>query len=280
MRDGIPHRGEAQSCDGRSLRHEHRFVDPARLEAAGQIDPGRIRYHPAVLKPAKLPLIPSDDNPLACRRIPDGQDIAGIFGVHDSVRDMPPIAQGMIEGRLTNHEVASYQPFDGLTTVRGYRHVGPHQARLLGHVELPPDIEQREPLAHEKTVAEIRLGARVVGCGGNVEVPEYPLAAAIHDVEQDRAVARSDVLRFQQVEVGRKLDAARCIERRVVDVADDPVGAVLRIHLEMDSPRKPFIGAGEAPRPAAEHVLPDFHIEADSFRARGRRTQQDQESNK
>ena len=97
--------------------------------------------------------------------------------VPDCVREMPPIAQGMIECRLTNHEVASYQPFNGLAAVRGDRHVGPHQARLLGHVELPPDIEQRETLAHEKTVAEIRLGARVVGRGGGVEVPQYPLSA-------------------------------------------------------------------------------------------------------
>ena len=108
----------------------------------------------------------------------------------------------MIECRLAYHEVASYQPFDGLTVVRGNWHVGPHQARLLGHVELPPDIEQRETLAHEKTVAEIRLGARVVGRRGGVEVPQHPLSAAVHDIEQYRGVARADVLGFQQVEVG------------------------------------------------------------------------------
>ena len=48
----------------------------------------------------------------------------------------------------------------------------------------------------------------------------------------------------------------------------------------MDPPREPFVGAGKAPGPAAEHVLADFHIEADRFRARGRGAQQDQARNK
>ena len=106
---------------------------------------------------------------------------------------MPPIAQRTIENRLAYHEVASFQPFDGLTAVRGDRQVGPHQTRLLGHVELPPDKEKRESLVQKKTIAKIRLGARIVGRGGNIEVPEYLLAATIHDVEQYRAVARPDV---------------------------------------------------------------------------------------
>ena len=71
-----------------------------------------------------------------------------------------------------------------------------------------------------------------------------------------------------------------CIERRVVDLPNDPVGAVLRIHLEMGPPHKPFIGVGEAPGPAAEHVLADLHIETDRFCARARCTQQDQKQAK
>ena len=79
--------------------------------------------------------------------------MSGCFGdrrIHNRVRDMRPIAQGMIESPLAHHEVASYQSFDGITAVRGNRQIGPHQARPPGHIELLPDTWKRKTVVHEK----------------------------------------------------------------------------------------------------------------------------------
>jgi hypothetical protein len=69
------------------------------------------------------------------------------------------------------------------------RHLDTDRALARGRVELPADPDDREPAAHQESVADL-VERRLI------ETRQHGLVAAVHDVEQQRAVSLSRVFRL------------------------------------------------------------------------------------
>src|SRR5262249_47974584 len=75
--------------------------------------------------------------------------------------------------------------------------------------------------------------ARIVGARAVVELTQGPLVAAVVDLEEDLAVAPAQVDWLQDVEIGGVLHHPAGVAGRLVEVHDQGVARIVRIHLEV-----------------------------------------------
>jgi hypothetical protein len=100
---------------------------------------------------------------------------------------------------------------------------------------------------------------------------ERNLAPAVIDLEEQSAAGLGRIDRLEDNHVGGELDLASGIARRLVQVEDNGIAAILRIHLEVSGPGEPLVGASCAEGVAPGHHFPLRHFEPGKPRIYGRR---------
>ncbi len=114
-----------------------------------------------------------------------------------------------------------------------HRQVNPHQAGLIGHVELPADPREGEPESHQKSIAEIIFCLRI-GKTAAIEPGERAAIAAVRHFDERRAVRATVVLRPEQVHVRGEFHEAGCVAWRLVEIDDNAIVRVGGIDGEVD----------------------------------------------
>ena len=279
QRDEVADAGRPQPHERRVVGAVHDLIDAVRLESAFQVHRAGVRYYRAVLDPAEAPLVARNDFPFVFHPAPNGHHVVGILRVLDLVGPVVPVRERVMVLGAPDHEVRPHQPLDGGTVrVLRDRRVHAHPQRVvIGYVPLPAKPEQGESVAHQESVAEVRLGRGGEAALGHVEVAEHPLAPAVVDLMQQGAPALFHEPGADQMEIGGHLDLPVGVSRRESDVGDDLVGVVFGIEGEMDDPDDLLVGAGEAEAPASEHVRPfadlePHHLGGGGNRKRGQQT--------
>ena len=181
------------------------------------------------------------------------EHVIGASGLDHGIGVVAAIGNGGHRGVGAGNDVAAHETGDRRATERRNRHRHPHAAGR--HVPLPAHPEQREALRHERPVAELRLGRRVVGASRLLEHGEDALRAAIAGLVEQPAVAARRIDRLQQVEIRRGLDQPARVDGGEREIDDALVARRLRVEGEMDAPDDFFVGTGGAESAAAEHRL-------------------------
>ena len=105
-----------------------------------------------------------------------------------------------------------------------------------------------------KLSPKVGLGTGIERGAAAVEHGQHALAAAIGNLVKDGAVAAARIARLKHIEVGRELDQALSVARRLVDVADDLVRGQVRIDGEEYFADHALVWPRGAERFSAEHV--------------------------
>ena len=127
-----------------------------------------------------------------------------------------------------------------------------------------PDQTIDPAAAHREAVADIGERLRIVHALRAVgDVAEQHLAAAIVDLVEDAAVALGRVLGPQHEEVGRVLDHAARVARRLVDQRDALVAGRIGIDLALGDADHLLIGADRAERGAVGQRLDGLDLDRD-----------------
>ena len=126
--------------------------------------------------------------------------------------------------------------------------------------------------------ADSRVG-RLVGVVGAglpdvVEQLRRELRAAVGNIDQQGAVGAQRIGRAQQHDIGRRLDPALRVARRLVDVGDDRVARVGRVDRNGGARRDLHIGTDAAEASALERRTALQHFEADHLRV-GRQSKEE-----
>jgi hypothetical protein len=134
------------------------------------------------------------------------------------------------EPPLGKNLVGAHQPFDGSLDGRSPGRVEPEELGNRGNVVLPAEPDQREPVAHQKAVAQVGGRHRVAAPGGTpVEITHHRLATPVGDLHQGGTVAPPRIDRAQDVEIGRVLHPAVLAPGRLVQIDDPCISRVGRI---------------------------------------------------
>ena len=181
---------------------------------------------------------------------------------------MIAIGERRVVGALREYEVASHQSGNPSPVVGGHRHVHAHGARACGYIPLPSHPQQREALPHQRPVAELRLGGRIERRRGLLEGDQHRLAATIADLVEQPAVAAPRIDRFQQVEVGARLDLAPPVARPQFEIDDEGIGWRFGIEREVDAADQLLVRPGRAEWPAGEHHFAPIDPQPDDARLR------------
>ena len=102
--------------------------------------------------------------------------------------------------------------------------------------------------AHQKAVAGMRRGARVVRGWSIVEELQHPLVATIAVVEKDAAIAVRRVERLQDREIGGKADEPVGVQRRLVEIGNAVLRRGCGVDCEPRASDEPLIGPDRAKR--------------------------------
>ena len=157
----------------------------------------------------------------------------GARGIDDRIRLMSAIGdRRAVVAFAPGMKLPRTQPVIGWPLFGGDRNVHPHAA--FGHVPLPSHPEQREALAHQRAVAELRRGRRIRGVRGVLEHRQNPLGAAIAGFVEQAAVAARRIDRLQEIEVRRELDEPLRVLRREMQIDDAPILRQRGIEREVD----------------------------------------------
>ena len=220
-RGGIANRGEAEAGDWRVRRAVRDLVSRPRLEAA-------VERHGVTGE------APPRARNLAARRreeLRTGGEAAVRAGRIDGV-----VARQIVDREFSRacvcRPLRADDAGDRGATIGRHRHADAHRQRPLGHIELPPDPDQRVAEPHQEPIAKIVVGRRVWRPAA-IEAVQRDLVTAIEDVDERCAVS-SRRLRPQDVQIGRELDAARGVDGGLVEVGDDLVVGILGVDGEMD----------------------------------------------
>ena len=165
-----------------------------------------------------------------------------------------PAAQG--EGRdpgPVGDELRSHQAGERPGAAARHRHVEQHAPVARQQVAFPCRPHHGVPAPHEKAVAGVAQSPRSVRRRRVVEELELALVAAVAVSEEEPAPARPH--RFQDAHIGRVLDEAVAIARRLVEIHDLRVRAGLRIDGEVRTPDEAFVGTGVLERMAVRERL-------------------------
>ena len=276
-RDHVADRRGPEADDRRILRRVDDLVDLAGLELRRHIHARCIRNRFAFVVAREPPLAPRHDPARPLDRVAHGQHVVGRIGIEHGVGAMLAIGQRVIGFLLGHDEVAAHEPANRAAVLGRGRRIDADQTLPLRHVELPADPQQREALAHQEAVAHLGGRGRIEAAARVVEESEHAFAAAIGDLIEHRAVAAPDRLRLDHVEVGRELDLARRVSRRLVEIGHDAVRRQRRIHGEEDLSRQLLVRTGGAEGLAADEIAARLHIDADDLGERRRGGDQEQQ---
>ena len=272
----IANRRQPQSRQRRVFGHVDHVVYSAGLEAAGEIDGGRILDDAVPVLSGELPFLPGNGVPFPAHPVTYREHVAGIRRVSHRIGNVATVPKRIRIHLLGNEDVASHQALDRLARVRGHRRVDPQQAVVERRIVLPADPQEGESLLEKETVAVVFRGQRVARCGRTVEPAERRDPSPVGDVEEHRTVTRRNVLRFDKQEIRREFHPAGAVGRCVVDIGDDPVGGIRRIHGEVNPPGHPLVSSGGSVTSAVGHVVPTLDVDPDHLGRNGRnRGQQD-----
>ena len=172
----------------------------------------------AMLLAGEPPLVARDQAPGRVDTVTDGEPDAGIAGIEDRVRNMRPVGEVKAEHLFIRHEVRAHEPNDRLAAVPRHRHDEAHQTGLGRHVVLPAHPNDRVTKLHHQAVAELLGPSWVERTFRQIELVQHPLAAAVYDFVKNRAVALGGILRHENIEIGRKLNAVPAVGQRETDV--------------------------------------------------------------
>src|SRR5208282_2921425 len=145
------------------------------------------------------------------------------------------------------HQAANFLP----TSIVSHGGVELEIFAMLGDVKLPANPGNRVALAQKKSVAILtsRSGRAVA-----VHKVQNSFAAAIGDFEKHGVVSLVHVLRLQEIEVGGKFDLTLRVARCFVEVDDQLVVKILRIHREVDAADDFLVGASQSEHAAIQDV--------------------------
>ena len=237
-------------------------VDAAGLEAAVEGDGAAVDEVPARAR---------DDLTLRGRIVAHRHRVVGTVRIQHRIGLVRAIGDRCGVGALVEDEVAANEAGDPLAVIRGPstglgtslriskagdRHLHPHRARAFRHVPLPSHPEQGEALTHEGAVAELRFLRRIRRAGGLLERLQQRLPAAVADLVEQPAVAAVRIDRFQQVEIGARLDLASRVARRQPQIDDVVIARQLGIEAEVDLADQLLVRPRRAERAAVENQLP------------------------
>ena len=188
---GVSHGGKSQADDGAAPGRVHKLVDAARLETGGQVDVVGVGLGVVhlVLHPHEGELVAADGRLRAVGVIAHGERRCRVVDMGWRVGQVRPVRQQKKLGGLVGLELAKHAAHQRLAVfVQRLRRVQADEARVGGNVRLPPAEEHGVALSHQVAVARVtgRVGIEVSRRA--VEVRNR-LAASVHDVVQQRAVA-------------------------------------------------------------------------------------------
>ena len=288
-RDRVADRRRSQAHERRVFSRVDDLVDLVRLEL-------RVEIHLRPI-PGEAPLIARNDPALSLDRIADRQHVVGRRRIEDGVRRVIAIGERMIGFTFRDDEVAAHDAAYWLAVLRHPstrlgrtlrlskgrdRWIDAHEACPLRRVELPSNPQQRETLLHQKTVAHVGQRRWIEAARRVVEESEHPLAAAVRHFVEQRAVATLDSFWLDEEEVGRELDLAGRIARRVVDVRDDAVRRQRGIDGEEDLAGELLVRTGRAERLSSDEIGARRHLDPHDLgvhRCRRKREQDDHSRN-
>ena len=214
----VAERGQADARNRRVLRAVRDLIGAPGLEAAGHRHDGALQLETPARDFLRLA-----EGAVANRQ----RRVAAVS--HDGIPD--EIGDRRVRASIVRRELGASRDGDACRT----RHVDPHQVVAALDVELPPDPDERVAQARQEAVAEIRFSGGVERAAAAVTVERH-LPAAVDDVDERDAVRTARVARLEDVEVGRELDLARGVARRLVEPDDDLVAGVFRVDREVDRP--------------------------------------------
>ena len=136
---------------------------------------------------------------------------------------------------------------------------------VVGDIKFPADPGDGVALAQKKSVAEFR--ARIGG-RYSIHKAQDSLSAAIRDFKKDRVISFVHVLGFQEIKVGGKFDFALRVARRFVEIDDQLVVQVVRIHSEINAADDFLIRSGQSERAAILNVSAGNNFDASDMRIR------------
>ena len=207
--DEIASAGEADPDDARIGAAIDHVVDAARLESAVERDRAAVDEVPARSRDNLAP---------GGRIVADRHDVLGAVRVDRRIGLVRAIGDRCRGCALVEDEVAADDAGDPPAVFSGDRHFHPHRTGAFGYVPLPSHPEQREALAHERAVAELRFFCRVGRPGRLLKGLQQRLATAVADLIEQPAVAPAGIDRLQHVEIGARLDLAARVARRQLEV--------------------------------------------------------------
>ena len=183
---------------------------------------------------------------------------------------MPPIGKaGGVASRAGN-EIAAHESRDRPAVVGRDGHLHPHPA--FRYVPLPAHPGEREPLIHQRGVAELGGSRRIRRRGRLLEGRQDALGAAVSGFVEQSAVSAQRIDGLEQEEIGAELDASAPVARGQREIDNPPVLRQIRIQLEADDSDS-FVRPGRPERLATEDDLSARDLQLDDVsgrRARGK----------
>ena len=201
-----------------------------------------LRFQIGVLDPDEGPLSSVNGCSRAVGQVAHRQGGFSLLRVGGWIGQVLPVGQQEHLGRFVALELAHDPAGQWPLGADGFRRVQSDQSGSGRHVGLPTAPDYGVTPAHQVAVAGFQWRGGVIGSGNAVQA-EGGLAATIHHVEQNAAVAPVDVHRLEHGKVCRKLHAAGRIARRKFQVSDPLIAGVQRVHRVMGRAFQKFVCA-------------------------------------
>ncbi len=217
-RHAIPQRRQSQPGDPRLFGCVHQIIKPAGPQTGLYIQVPGIGNQAVILPTTKRP-VGRWHGLRRCGAAGTHRE-CGLVGIEGnggkSVRNAPGTPrERAAENLLRTGDFQMHPAGDGLAVFP--RDGQSDQQPLLSvihHFAVPTASQDRIPLPHEKSIARMRPGARIVGQIAAVEGPQREHVAAIVHVVQDAPVSPGRRHRFEQEKICPALDATPRVARR------------------------------------------------------------------
>ena len=134
---------------------------------------------------------------------------------------------------------------------------------VFGDIKFPADPGNGVALAHQKAVA---IFAFRTGRTEAVHKVQNSFSAAIGNFEKHGAVSLVHVLGLQQIEVSGKFDFALRIARRFVEIDDQLVVKIVRIHREINAADNFLVSSSQSEGTAIQNVGARNNLDARNMR--------------
>ena len=113
----------------------------------------------------------------------------------------------------------------------------------IGDIKFPANPGNGVALAHEKSVSEFLAWIR----GSHaVHKAQNSFSTAIRYLEQNGVVSFIHIFRFQEIEVGGKFDFPLCVSGCFIEIDNEAIVKVIRIHREIDAAEDFLVGSGQS----------------------------------